>query len=81
VKETFPLAIAATALTSLNFFNILGAAMFQQITGIIMGNWQPSAGGALPVAAYQWGFGVSAVLLFLALAVYVTSTDSIPAVH
>jgi sugar phosphate permease len=68
VKETFPLAIAATALTSLNFFNILGAAMFQQITGIIMGNWQPSAGGALPV-------------LFLALAVYVTSTDSIPAVH
>jgi MFS family permease len=78
VKESFPLAIAGTALTALNFFVILGAAMFQQMTGLIMGSWKPSAGGTLPLAAYQWGFGVSAVLLALALAVYSVSRDTHP---
>ena len=78
VKETFPLAIAGTALTSLNFFNMLGAAMFQQMTGIIMGRWQPSVAGVLPVAAYQWCFGVSAGLLALGLAVYLASSDTHP---
>lgn len=81
VKETFPLVIAGTALTSLNFFNMLGAAMFQQMTGIIMGQWQPTVTGALPVVAYQWGFGVSAVLLFFSLAVYAASIDTHPATH
>ncbi|MEI6206998.1 MAG: MFS transporter [Desulfuromonadales bacterium] len=76
VKESFLLSIAGTALTALNFFVILGAAMFQQMTGFIMGNWKPSATGALPLAAYQWGFGVSAALLALALTVYILCRES-----
>ena len=68
VKETFPLSIVGTALTALNFFVVLGAAMFQHMMGLIMDNWQPSITGNLPIAAYQWGFGASAALLALALA-------------
>jgi sugar phosphate permease len=78
VKETFPLFIAGTALTALNFFLMLGGAVFQHMMGIIMGNWTPSITGALPVVAYQWGFGVSAALLALALIVYISSQDTTP---
>ncbi len=80
VKETFSLSIAGTALTALNFFVILGAAVFQQMTGLIMGCWQPSAAGVLPLIAYQMGFGVSAVLLALALVVYIACRDTGPGV-
>ncbi len=76
VKETFPIAIVGTALTALNFFVILGAAMFQHMMGLIMDNWQPSITGSLPVEAYQWGFGVSAALLALALVLYTKSRDT-----
>lgn len=78
VKETFPLSIAGTALTALNFFLMLGGAVFQHMMGIIMGNWTPSTTGALPVVAYQWGFGVCAALLALALIVYIGSYDTTP---
>ena len=75
-KESFPLSIAGTALTGLNFFVILGAAVFQQMTGIIMGYWQPSGNGALPLEAYRWGFGISAGLLALALVLYAFCVDT-----
>ncbi|MRR17302.1 MAG: MFS transporter [Deltaproteobacteria bacterium] len=78
VKETFPLSIAGTALTGLNFFLMLGGAVFQHMMGIIMGHWTPSATGALPVTAYQWGFGVSAAVLALTLIVYIGSHDTTP---
>jgi sugar phosphate permease len=78
VKETFPPFIVGTALTSLNFFLILGAAVFQHMMGHIMGNWAPSITGALPVMAYQWGFGVCAALLALALILYFSSRDTGP---
>lgn len=78
VKETFPLSIAGTALTGLNFFLMLGGAVFQHMMGIIMGQWTPSATGALPLVAYQWGFGVSAAVLALALIVYIGSHDTTP---
>lgn len=81
VKESFSLSIAGTALTALNFFVILGAAMFQQMTGLIMGYWKPSSGGALPLAAYQWGFGISAFLLALALLLYVVCRETHPGKH
>ena len=76
VKETFPISIAGTAMTTLNLFVILGAAMLQHLMGIIMDNWQMSATGALPAVAYQWGFGISAVVLALTLALYATSNDT-----
>ncbi|OPY86999.1 MAG: putative sulfoacetate transporter SauU [Smithella sp. PtaU1.Bin162] len=75
VKETFSLSIAGTALTALNFFVMLGAAVIQHAIGLIMSYWQPSTTGALPVAAYQWGFGSAAALLALALIIYTSSRD------
>ncbi len=76
VKEIFPLCIGGTALSSLNFFLMLGGAVFQHLMGIIMGNWQPSLTGDIPVSAYQYGFGISAALLALALAVYNGSREA-----
>jgi sugar phosphate permease len=78
VKEIFPLSIVGTALTALNFFTTLGAAIFQHMVGIIMDCWTPSIKGTLPTIAYQWGFGVSAALLAMALIVYMGSRDSGP---
>jgi len=57
---------------------MLGGAVFQHMMGIIMGHWSPSATGALPVVAYQWGFGVCAALLALALIAYIGSQDTSP---
>ncbi|HIJ81926.1 MAG TPA: MFS transporter [Desulfuromonadales bacterium] len=76
VKESFSLSIAGTALTALNFFVIVGAAVFQQLTGFIMGQWQSSITTGLPLAAYQWGFGVSAAILAIALTLYLFSSDT-----
>ncbi len=78
VKETFHHSISGTALTALNFFVMLGAAVFQQMTGFILGYWKPNAAGTLPLPAYQWGFGVSAALLALALAIYTLCRDTHP---
>ncbi|PKN69430.1 MAG: MFS transporter [Deltaproteobacteria bacterium HGW-Deltaproteobacteria-12] len=76
VKETFPLAIVGTALTAVNFFIMMGAASFQHVMGVIMNNWTPSITGVYPLASYQWGFGVSAALLCLAVLVYTSSRDT-----
>ena len=78
VKETFPIAIAGTALTAQNFFVVMGAAVFQHMMGVIMNHWEPSTTGALPAVAYQWGFGASAFLLALALTWYAGSRDTAP---
>lgn len=81
VKESFSLSIAGTALTALNFFVIMGAAVFQQLTGFIMGHWKSASGPLLPLIAYQWGFGISALLLALALTLYLLSTDTFIGKH
>ena len=81
VKETFSLSIAGTALTALNFFVILGAAVFQQMTGFILGFWKSSTSVTLPLAAYQWGFGVAALLLALSLVVYCFCRETHPGKH
>ena len=49
--------------------------------GIIMARWLPSENGVLPVAAYRWVFGVSAVLFAPALAIYLFSRDPHPGAH
>jgi sugar phosphate permease len=76
VKETFSLSIVGTALTAVNFFLMMGAALFQHIMGVIMNNWTPAITGAYPLAAYRWGFGISAALLGLAIIVYISSRDT-----
>lgn len=76
VKETFSLSMAGTALTGLNFFVILGAASFQHMMGAVMNNWPLLSDGMLPAIAYQWGFGVCACLLALAILIFSSSRDT-----
>ena len=78
VKETFSLPMAGTALTGLNFFIILGAAVFQHLMGAVINHWPASQSGIFPVVAYQWGFGLGAALLAVALFIYTSSEDTSP---
>lgn len=78
IKETFPPSMAGTAMTGLNLFVIIGAAFFQHMMGAVMNNWATSPEGILPVIAYQWGFGVCAFLLALAIIIFSSSRDTSP---
>lgn len=55
IRSMFPLRITGTALTSLNFFVLLGAALTQQLMGMILGTLRV-AGAAAPAAAYRAAF-------------------------
>ncbi len=68
IRSMFPVRIVGTALTSLNFYVLMGAATTQQVMGIIIGSFSEAAGSVsagsfhtafmLPVA----GLGVSIVM-------------------
>lgn len=66
IRNSFPVRIVGTALTSLNFFVLMGAAVTQHLMGVIISN----KGGVTPVAFHTAflfpivGLGV-AVLLYL----------------
>ena len=49
IRSMFSLRITGTALTSLNFYVLMGAALTQQIMGVIIGQF--SDGGVHPSAA------------------------------
>lgn len=55
VRLMFPVQIVGTALTSLNFFVLMGAAVTQQLMGIIIGNYNKSA-GLIPPEAFHAAF-------------------------
>lgn len=55
IRAMFPLNIVGTALTSLNFFVLLGAAMVQQLMGLIIGAGT-LPGAPSPPAAYHGAF-------------------------
>jgi len=78
VKETFSLPMAGTAMTGLNFFIILGAAVFQHLMGAVINHWPASQSGIFPVVAYRWGFGLGVALLATALFIYISSEDVSP---
>jgi sugar phosphate permease len=45
IRSMFPVNIVGTALTSLNFYVLMGAAVTQQVMGIIVGSYGKTAGG------------------------------------
>ena len=68
VRLMFPVAIVGTALTSLNFFVLMGAASAQQVMGLIIGTFGRSATGASPQAfhaAFLFPVGCLAVAIVL----------------
>jgi MFS family permease len=69
VRAMFPLAITGTALTSLNFFVLMGAALTQQIMGVIIGRLKKS-GMHPPSEAFHAAFFFPLLGLAVAIIAY-----------
>ena len=74
IKELMPSTMVATALTGMNFFVMLGAAIFIQGLGSLMQFLYPMA--SLSHAAFNTAFIGCAALLFLAGIGYVFTSES-----
>ncbi len=72
IRGMFPVRIVGTALTSLNFFVLMGAATTQQLMGVIVGHVTQGTAGAIPQAFHAAfllpivGLGVSIGLFLFA---------------
>jgi hypothetical protein len=68
VRSLFPVRIVGTALTSLNFFVLMGAASMQQVMGVIIGSYlktTPRLPGRAFHAAFEFPIGSLAVAIAL----------------
>lgn len=75
IRASFPVSIVGTALTSLNFFVLLGAAVIQQVMGMIIGAQTPF-GITPPAAAYHSAFLLPIVGLVMAIGLYTFAHDT-----
>lgn len=76
IKELFPQRMAATAMTAVNFFVMLGAALTQQGMGRVLTAVQQ--GGGAPAVAFRIAFAVPFAGLLLAWLGYLRCRDSHP---
>jgi len=74
VRSMFPVRIVGTALTSLNFFVLMGAASVQQIMGEILGSFEKLTPGA-PAQAFHAAFQCPVAALALAVALFFFAKD------
>lgn len=74
IRAMFPVQIVGTALTSLNFFVLMGAATTQQIMGIIIGAFGSTDAGT-PQAGYHAAFLLPVVCLALAIVMFAFARD------
>jgi len=74
IRSMFPVRIVGTALTSLNFFVLMGAASTQQIMGLIVGSFGRSAAGSSPVA-FHTAFLLPIVCLVFAIVLFLGARD------
>ncbi len=56
IRSMFPVRIVGTALTSLNFYVLMGAAVTQQIMGVIVGSYGDDAAGGISAGAFHAAF-------------------------
>jgi sugar phosphate permease len=77
VREMFPVRIVATALTSLNFFVLMGAAMVQQGMGIYIERF-PRGPAGYPPQAYHGAFLIPICCLALAVVLFLFVKDTKP---
>ncbi len=74
IRSMFSIHITGTALTSLNFFVLMGAAVTQQVMGVIIGRLK--LGGAhTPAAAFHAAFLFPIIGLAIAIALYFLARD------
>jgi sugar phosphate permease len=76
IKDLMPIEMAGAAMTGINFFNMMGPAIFLQGLGILMQALHPEASRG--PAAFDTAFLVCMVSLIVAAALYSFTTDKIP---
>jgi len=74
IRAMFPVKIVGTALTSLNFFVLMGAATTQQAMGMIIGAFDRTAGGT-PHVSFHAAFLLPIVCLALSLVLFAFARD------
>ena len=80
IREMFPVRIVATALTSLNFFVLMGAAMVQQGMGLYIERF-PKGPAGYPPQAYHGAFLMPVCGLALALLCFLFVAEPRPGQH
>ncbi len=76
IKDRMPIQMAGAAMTGINFFIMMGPALFLQGIGILMQTLHPEASRG--PAAFDSAFLVCMVSLVAAAALYSFTTDKIP---
>jgi len=74
VRSMFPVRIVGTALTSLNFFVLMGAASMQQVMGVIIGSFQKMT-PAVPSEAFHAAFQFPIASQAVAVALFFFARD------
>lgn len=74
IRAMFRVEIVGTALTSLNFFVLMGAAITQQVMGLIVGSYGRLATGA-PPQAYHAAFLFPVIGLAIAIVLFLFARD------
>jgi sugar phosphate permease len=74
IKDLMPLELAGVAMTGINFFTMLGAAVFVQGLGSLMQRFYPAA--ALGISAFRSAFLLCAAVLLLAAILYLFTRDA-----
>ena len=74
VRSMFPVRIVGTALTSLNFFVLMGAASMQQVMGVVIGSYLKLTPDA-PARAFHVAFLFPIVAQVVALALFFCARD------
>ena len=74
VRSMFPVRIVGTALTSLNFFVLMGAASVQQVMGMILGSFTKLTPGA-PAQAFHAAFQCPVAAQAIAIALFFFARD------
>lgn len=74
IRSMFPVEIVGTALTSLNFFVLMGAAATQQIMGIIISRY-PATGEHISSQAFHAAFLFPVAGLLLAMVLFLCAKD------
>jgi len=74
IRSMFPVRIVGTALTSLNFYVLMGAAVTQQVMGVIVGSSGRGV-GSMSAAAFHQAFLFPVTGLLLAIVAYSFAKD------
>ncbi|WP_318258410.1 hypothetical protein [Geobacter anodireducens] len=77
IREMFPSTLSATATTALNFFVLTGAAVVQQVMGLIIGRF-PRGPAGYPAEAYHAAFLVPVTGLAVAVTLFLFARDTSP---